>query len=255
MTSTTSNDVIVIDVEKFPKAGEWGIQLGTHLGLEVYHLADEFYKYIPQDVTYLRFPSKEGILGEKYWAEIRHTKSTYGVNEEGTTNKEKETIEDTTFSEYVIPFMKKVIVMSVQETFEHRLNVLKTNFSTLEQETWTDQLCEAIAYIADNDFTTKLIHKLAEVRDLTTLQFATKIVDKQAEFSTKLYDLAVAEQKMIHIIDGCSSVRELNVVLEDYFSEAMSNAQCLEYGRCTTNEETGNIERKVTFDYSGGLKF
>ncbi|AFD02879.1 hypothetical protein [Synechococcus phage metaG-MbCM1] len=147
------------------------------------------------------------------------------------------------------------MIMSVQETFVLRLNVLNTDFSTLEQATWTDQLCEAIAYIADNDFTTKLIHKLAEVRDLTTLQFATKIVDKQAEFSTKLYDLAVAEQKMIHIIDGCSSVRELNVVLEDYFSEAMSNAQCLEYGRCTTNEETGNIERKVTFDYSGGLKF
>ena len=72
---------------------------------------------------------------------------------------------------------------------------------------------------------------------------------------TKLYDLAVAEQKMIHIITGCTNVRELNVVLEDYFSEAMSNAQCLEYGRCTTNEETGNIERKEPFDYSGGIKF
>ncbi|AFD02878.1 hypothetical protein [Synechococcus phage metaG-MbCM1] len=105
MTSTTSNDVIVIDVEKFAKAGEWGIQLGTHLGLEVYHLADEFYQYIPQDVTYLRFTSKEGIFGEKYWAEIRNTKSTYGVDENGTTNKVKEVIEDTTFSNYVIPFM------------------------------------------------------------------------------------------------------------------------------------------------------
>ena len=151
--------------------------------------------------------------------------------------------------------MKKVMTMSVQEIFEHRLNILKTDFSTLEQETWTDQLCEATAYIADNDFETKLIHKLAEVRDLTTLQFATKIVDKQSEFSTKLYDLAVAEQKMIHTITGCTNVRELNVVLEDYFSEAMSNAQCLEYGRCTTNEETGNIERKEPFDYSGGIKF
>ena len=255
MSNTNLNDIIVIDVEKFPKVGEWGIQVGTHLGLEVYHLADEFYKYIPQDITYLRFPSKEGVLGERYWGEIRHEKSTYGVNEEGTTNKEKETIPDTYYSEYVIPFMKKVMTMSVQEIFEHRLNVLKTDFSTLEQETWTDQLCEATAYIADNDFETKLIHKLAEVRNLTTLQFATKIVDKQSEFSTKLYDLAVAEQKMIHIITGCTNVRELNVVLEDYFSEAMSNKQCLEYGRCTTNEETGNIERKVKFDYSGGYKF
>ena len=144
---------------------------------------------------------------------------------------------------------------NIQEEFEHRHTVLMTKFSTLEEATWTDQICEATAYIADNSFETKLIHSLAEVRDLTTLQFATKIVDKQTEFKTSLYELAVAEQKMIHIVTGCTSVRELNVVLEDYFSIAMNSAQCLEYGRCTTNEETGNIERKVTFDYSGGLKF
>ena len=169
-----------------------------------------------------------------------------------TTNKEKEVIEDTIYSDYVIPFMTDVMTLAIQEEFEHRHNLLMTKFSTLEEATWVDQICEATAYIADNSFETKLIHKLAEVRDLTTLQFATKIVDKQAEFKTKLYDLAVAEQKMIHIVTGCTTVRDLNVVLEDYFSVAMSNAQCLEYGRCTTNEETGNIERKVKFDYSGG---
>ena len=255
MTSTTSNDVIVLDVEKYPKVGEWGVRIGTYLGLESYHLADEYFKYIPQHITYLRYTSKDGIFGDKYWGEIRHQKSTYGVNEEGTTNKEKETIDDTIYSNYVIPFMKDVMVLAVQEEFEHRHNVLKTKFSTLEEATWSDQICEATAYLADNEFETKLIHKLAEVRDLTTLQFATKIVDKQSEFKTGLYDLAVAEQKMIHIITGCTNVRELNVVLEDYFSEAMSNAQCLEYGRCTTNEETGNIERKQPFDYSKGIQF
>jgi hypothetical protein len=255
MISTTSNDVIVLDVEKYPQVGEWGIRLGTYLGLESYHLADEYFKYIPQHITYLRYDSKSGIMGDKYWSEIRFQKSTYGVNEEGTTNKEKETIPDTIYSDYVIPYMKDVITLAVQEEFEHRHNVLLTKFSTLEEATWVDQICEATAYIADNSFETKLIHKLAEVRDLTTLEFATKIVDKQNEFKTKLYDLAVAEQKMIQIVNGCTSVRDLNVMLEDYFSIAMSNAQCLEYGRCTTNEETGNIERKVKFDYSGGYKF
>ena len=255
MTSTTSNDVIVLDVEKYPKVGEWGVRIGTYLGLESYHLADEYFKYIPQHITYLRYTSKDGIFGDKYWGEIRHQRSTYGQNEEGTTNKDKETIDDTIYSNYVIPFMKDVMVLAVQEEFEHRHNVLKTKFSTLEEATWSDQICEATAYLADNEFETKLIHKLAEVRDLTTLQFATKIVDKQSEFKTGLYDLAVAEQKMIQIINGCSNVRELNVVLEDYFNSAMSNAQCLEYGRCTTNEETGNIERKQPFDYSKGIQF
>lgn len=255
MISTTSNDVIVLDVEKYPQVGEWGILIGTYLGLEAYHLADEYFKTIPQHITYLRYDSKSGIMGDKYWSEIRFQRSAYGVNEEGTTNKDKETIDDTIYSDYVIPYMKDVITLAIQEEFEHRHNVLLTKFSTLEEATWVDQICEATAYIADNSFETKLIHSLAEVRDLTTLEFATKIVDKQTEFKTKLYDLAVAEQKMIQIVTGCTSVRDLNVVLEDYFSIAMSNAQCLEYGRCTTNEETGNIERKETFDYSGGYKF
>ena len=255
MTSTTSNDVIVLDVEKFPQVGEWGLRVGTYLGLESYHLADEYFKLIPQHITYLRYDAKSGTTGDRFWGEIRYQRSEYGVNEEGTTNKEKVVIEDTIYSNYVIPFMTDVITLAIQEEFEHRHNVLLTKFSKLEEATWSDQICEATAYIADNDFETKLIHKLAEVRDLTTLQFATKIVDKQNEFKTKLYDLAVAEQKMIHIVSGCKTVRELNVVLEDYFSIAMSNTQCLEYGRCTTNEETGNIERKVKFDYSGGLKF
>ena len=255
MISTTSNDVIVLDVEKYPQVVEWGILIGTYLGLEAYHLADEYFKTIPQHITYLRYDSKSGIMGDKYWGEIRFQRSAYGVNEEGTTNKDKETIEDTIYSDYVIPYMKDVITLAIQEEFEHRHNILLTKFSTLEEATWVDQICEATAYIADNSFETKLIHSLAEVRDLTTLEFATKIVDKQTEFKTKLYDLAVAEQKMIHVVTGCSTVRDLNVVLEDYFSIAMSNAQCLEYGRCTTNEETGNIERKETFDYSGGYKF
>ena len=255
MISTTSNDVIVLDVEKYPQVGEWGILIGTYLGLEAYHLSDEYFKTIPQHITYLRYDSKSGIMGDKYWGEIRFQRSAYGVNEEGTTNKDKETIDDTIYSDYVIPYMKDVITLAIQEEFEHRHNVLLTKFSTLEEATWVDQICEATAYIADNSFETKLIHSLAEVRDLTTLEFATKIVDKQTEFKTKLYDLAVAEQKMIHVVTGCTTVRDLNVVLEDYFSIAMSNAQCLEYGRCTTNEETGNIERKETFDYSGGYKF
>ena len=255
MISTTSNDVIVLDVEKYPQVGEWGILIGTYLGLEAYHLADEYFKTIPQHITYLRYDSKSGIMGDKYWGEIRFQRSAYGVNEEGTTNKDKETIEDTIYSDYVIPYMKDVITLAIQEEFEHRHNILLTKFSTLEEATWEDQISEATAYIADKSFETKLIHRLAEVRDLTTLEFATKIVDKQTEFKTKLYDLAVAEQKMIHVVTGCTTVRDLNVVLEDYFSIAMSNAQCLEYGRCTTNEETGNIERKETFDYSGGYKF
>mgnify|MGYP001166544872 CR=1 FL=1 len=253
MISTTSNDVIVLDVEKYPQVGEWGIRVGTYLGLESYHLADEYFKYIPQHITYLRYPSKNGIMGDKFWGEIRFQRSTYGVNEEGTTNKEKETIEDTIYSDYVIPFMTDVITLAIQEEFEHRHNVLLTKFSTLEEATWVDQICEATAYIADNSFETKLIHRLAEVRGLTTADFAAIVIEKQEAWKTKVYDLAVQEQTLITKLKSSANVMEVVVFLEDYFGESMTSEQCLDYGRCTQDDTTGLISRKSEVKY--GIQF
>ena len=251
----TKPDIIVIDEEKYPHIATVGTKCGSWMNLEYYELEDTHFQYIPPHVHYLRFDYDTATYGMRLWGETRNMKSEYGVDDSGTTLKEKVSIDSNLGAKYVKPFMIGVITLKIQEIFEERYSTLYDSWGGLERETWTDQLCEATAYIADNSFETKLIHKLAEVRDLTTLEFATKIVDKQNEFKTKLYDLAVAEQKMIQIVNGCTSVRDLNVMLEDYFSIAMSNAQCLEYGRCTTNEETGNIERKVKFDYSGGYKF
>ena len=253
MISTTSNDVIVLDVEKYPQVGEWGIRVGTYLGLESYHLADEYFKYIPQHITYLRYPSKNGIMGDKYWGEIRFQRSAYGVNEEGTTNKEKEVIEDTIYSDYVIPFMTDVITLAIQEEFEHRHNLLMTKFSTLEEATWVDQICEATAYIADNSFETKLIHRLAEVRGLTTADFAAIVIEKQEAWKTKVYDLAVQEQTLITKLKSSANVMDVVVFLEDYFGESMTSEQCLDYGRCTQDDTTGLISRKEAIKY--GIQF
>ena len=251
----TKPDIIVIDEEKYPHIATVGTKVGENLALEYYELDDEQFQYIPPHVHYLRFDHDTATYGRTLWGETRSMKSEYSLDGDSNQVKEKVAIDSTLGAKYVKPFMIAVITLKIQEIFEERYSTLYDSWGFLERETWTDQLCEATAYIADNSFETKLIHSLAEVRDLTTLEFATKIVDKQTEFKTKLYDLAVAEQKMIHVVTGCTTVRDLNVVLEDYFSIAMSNAQCLEYGRCTTNEETGNIERKETFDYSGGYKF
>ena len=253
MISSTSNDVIVLDVEKYPQVGEWGIRVGTYLGLESYHLADEYFKYIPQHITYLRYPSKNGIMGDKYWGEIRFQRSTYGENEEGTTNKEKETIDDTIYSDYVIPFMTDVITLAIQEEFEHRHNLLMTKFSTLEEATWVDQICEATAYIADNSFETKLIHRLAEVRGLTTADFAAIVIEKQASWKAKVYDLAVQEQTLITKLKSSANVMDVVVFLEDYFGESMTSEQCLDYGRCTQDDTTGLISRKEAIKY--GIQF
>ena len=84
-----TNDVIVLDAEKYPQVTVWGEKLGTQLGLEYFHLADEYFDYIPQHINHLRIDSKTATFGHKYWGEYRSQQSEYGESEEGTTQKDK----------------------------------------------------------------------------------------------------------------------------------------------------------------------
>lgn len=247
-----TNDIIVIDEQKFPTIGLWGTRLGAALGLEFYELEDDYFQYIPQNITYLRFDHKTGDFGRRYWGEIRSQVSEYGENEEGTTMKEKVALEDSISATYVRPFMLAVIRLSIQEIFEKRYNDLRTKYSTLEDATWQDQIAESKAYLSDNSTETKLIHRLAEVRGLTTGEFAAKVVAKQDEWKTKLYDLAVQEQTLITKLKESSNVADINVFLEDYYGVTMTNEQCLAFGRCIQHE-SGRIERKEPVKY--GIQF
>lgn len=248
-----TNDVIIIDVENFPKVAEWGVYLDGHMGLEYYHLPEEHWQFIPQHITHLRVSSTEAIFGSRYWGEIRGERSGYGETEEGTTLKEKVAVDSTIVTKYTLPFMQKVIRMKIQEIFEHRYNTLRTNHSLLEDATWDDQLAESKAYLSDSETETKLIHRLAELRGLTTEEFATKVVAKQNEWKEKLFDLAVQEQSLTAKVKATKTVRDVNVFLEDYFGIPMPEQQCLEYNRCIRNDETGVVSRKESFVY--GIKF
>tara|TARA_B100000287_G_scaffold2053_1_gene2043 strand:+ start:2747 stop:3538 length:792 start_codon:yes stop_codon:yes gene_type:complete len=247
------SDVVVLDVEKFPIVDTWGTLLGGNMGLEYYVLDEELWQYIPSHITHLRFPYKTADLGSRYWGEIRFKRSEYGVNDEGTTQKDKVPIDQTIFQEHVLPFMKGVITLKTQEIFEKRYNTLKTKYSHLEQAVFNDQLEESKAFLADNKAEIKLIDRLAKLRGLTTEEFATKIVESNVNWKEKLYDLAVAEQTVIRAVKDCESVAQVNVFLEDYYGEQMGLEQCLELGRCKKHDEEGIIQRIEEFKY--GIKF
>ncbi len=249
----TKPDIIVIDEEKYPHIATVGTKMGENLALEYYSLDDEQFQYIPPHIHYLRFDYNTASFGMRYWGEVRNMKSEYGEDEDGTTLKEKVEVDSTLGAKYVKPFMTGVITLKIQEIFEERYSTLYDSWGFLERETWVDQLCEATAYIADNSFETKLIHRLAEVRGLTTAEFAAIVVDKQASWKTKVYDLAVQEQTLITKLKSCANVAEINIFLEDYFGVAMTSEQCLDYGRCTKDEETGLISRKESIKY--GIQF
>ena len=249
----TKPDIIVLDEEKYPHIATVGTKVGENLALEYYELDDEQFQYIPPHVHYIRFDYDTATYGMRLWGETRSMKSEYGVDDSGTTLKEKVQVDSTLAAKYVKPFMIGVITLKIQEIFEERYSTLYDSWGGLERETWTDQLCEATAYIADNSFETKLIHRLAEVRGLTTADFAAIVIEKQEAWKTKVYDLAVQEQTLITKLKSCANVAEINVFLEDYFGIAMTSQQCLDYGRCTQDDTTGLISRKEAIKY--GIQF
>ena len=98
-----------------------------------------------------------------------------------------------------------------------------------------------------------MIDRLAKLRGLTTEEFATKIVTSHMSWKEKLYDLAVAEQEVVRAVKACTTVAEINIFLEDYYGEQMTDQQTLDTGRGIRNEETGLVERKEPFKY--GIRF
>ena len=249
----TKPDIIVIDEEKYPHIATVGTKKGENMNLEYYALEDEHFQYIPPHIHYIRFDYTTADFGMRSWGEVRTMRSEYGVDDNGTTLKEKVQVDSSIGTKYVKPFMTGVITLKIQEIFEERYSTLYDSWGFLERETWTDQLCEATAYIADNSFETKLIHRLAEVRGLTTADFAAIVIEKQEAWKTKVYDLAVQEQTLITKLKSCANVAEINVFLEDYFGIAMTSQQCLDYGRCTQDDTTGLISRKEPIKY--GIQF
>ena len=85
----TNPDIIVIDEEKYPHIATVGTKLGENLALEYYSLEDEQFQYIPPHVHYLRFDHTTATYGMRLWGETRNMKSEYGVDDDGTTLKEK----------------------------------------------------------------------------------------------------------------------------------------------------------------------
>ena len=249
----TKPDIIVIDEEKYPHIATVGTKKGENMNLEYYALEDEHFQYIPPHIHYIRFDYTTADFGMRSWGEVRTMRSEYGVDDDGTTLKEKVQVDSSIGTKYVKPFMTGVITLKIQEIFEERYSTLYDSWGGLERETWTDQLCEATAYIADNSFETKLIHRLAEVRGLTTADFAAIVIEKQDAWKTKVYDLAVQEQTLITKLKSSANVMEVVVFLEDYFGESMTSEQCLDYGRCTQDDTTGLISRKEAIKY--GIQF
>lgn len=121
-------------------------------------------------------------------------------------------------SEVSLEKLKKVIAKRKLHEFTESVDSLNSEYSKAESQSWGDQLAEAKKIIADGytPGNTPLIEALAEARKIDKLDFARKVIDKNAEYQAKYAILLAEFQKERDMIEKAKSANKLPLLtLED----------------------------------------
>jgi hypothetical protein len=104
---------------------------------------------------------------------------------------------------------KYIAKLNAANNFNVQFNSLSSNESALEKSTWTQQLAEATAYIANNNAPTPLLTALAAARNLTVAQYAQNVVNAHASYTAKVNALAVNLKTQYQTIDDAQTPQDL----------------------------------------------
>jgi len=133
-----------------------------------------------------------------------------------------------------VSFMYKFGKEIIEQEYSKRLKYVK-NVSELEAATWEIQKHEAREFLTygndDPAHVTPFLDYIATERGFDKTVLANKILEKAEEYQDKLSTILVESQKILKKFEACATVKELNVLYEDYFGIMMPTDQAVELGR------------------------
>ena len=142
-----------------------------------------------------------------------------------------------------IQFMKLSAKLIIEDEYDRKFLSLKAEDSKLEQYFWNAQVTEANNLEGE----TPLLNSIATAKGIAVSDVAASVLAGNKAFNEKalaLYDAMVAlKQKFT----DCATIKELNVLWEDYLGVPMPEAQAIELGN--TDDEGGALPIK------SGLQF
>ena len=128
--------------------------------------------------------------------------------------------------------MKLSAKLIIEDEYDRKFLSLKAEDSKLEQFFWDKQVQEANNLSGE----TPILNSIATAKDTTAAKVAESVIAGKKTFDEKalaLYDAMVAlKQKFTN----CATIRELNVLWEDYLGVPMPQQQAIELGN---TEEDG----------------
>ena len=142
-----------------------------------------------------------------------------------------------------ITFMKLSAKLIIEDEYDRKFLSLKAEDSKLEQYFWNAQITEANNLEGE----TPLLNSIATAKGIAVSDVAASVLAGNKAFNEKalaLYDAMVAlKQKFT----DCATIKELNVLWENYLGVPMPEAQAIELGN--TDDEGGALPIK------SGLQF
>ena len=142
-----------------------------------------------------------------------------------------------------ITFMKLSAKLIIEDEYDRKFLSLKAEDSKLEQYFWNAQVTEANNLEGE----TPILNSIATAKGIAVSDVAASVLAGNKAFNEKalaLYDAMVAlKQKFT----DCATIKELNVLWENYLGVPMPEAQAIELGN--TDDDGGALPIK------SGLQF
>tara|TARA_A100001035_G_scaffold277833_1_gene275440 strand:+ start:209 stop:970 length:762 start_codon:yes stop_codon:yes gene_type:complete len=125
-----------------------------------------------------------------------------------------------------ITFMKLSAKLIIEDEYDRKFLSLKAEDSKLEQYFWNAQVTEANNLEGE----TPILNSIATAKGITVSDVAASVLTGNKAFNEKALALYDAMVTLKQKFTDCATIKELNVLWEDYLGVAMPQSQAIELG-------------------------
>ncbi len=149
-----------------------------------------------------------------------------------------------------VKMMKLVAKLIIEDEYDRKFLSLKAEESKIEQYLWESQVREA----RNLDGETPVLNSVAKSTGLEVKEVAENVLEGQNAFKAKVIALYEGMLSLKKKFKDCATIKELNVLYQDYMGVPMPEVQAIEMGLTNDVEQDGNTQ-PTSADVIPGLKF
>ena len=219
---------------------------------------------------YIEISEDTAKLGSTLFSEVRDTAKLWeisGLESPGLTGNERAEVFEQypevkaekvptdmnevrgtmTIKEHVLVFMKAFAKEIIEEEYQSRFLAMRDTCE-LESASWEIQKHEAREWLTNaglNGSVTPFLDYLATERGEDKTVLSNKILQKAEAYQDKLSTMLVSMQKLKKQFKNTTSIKDINILYEDYLNVMMPTTQAIELGRTLS---TTDWERKPEYE-------